>query len=53
MTGITPLVFDKLLADLAPRYERADARRKDRTGPAAAAGPAPGASTPSACATDC
>jgi hypothetical protein len=30
LTGITPLVFDKLLADLTPRYERADARRKDR-----------------------
>src|SRR5206468_8821346 len=29
-TGITPLVFDKLLADLTPRYEQADARRKDR-----------------------
>src|SRR6187431_74676 len=30
LTGITPPVFDKLLADLTPRYERADARRKDR-----------------------
>ena len=30
LTGITPLVFDKLLADLTPRYEQADARRKDR-----------------------
>jgi len=32
LTGITPLVFDKLLADLTPRYEQADARRKDRPG---------------------
>ena len=32
LTGITPLVFDKLLADLAPRYEQADAKRKDRPG---------------------
>src|SRR3982751_6054286 len=30
LTGITPLVFDKLLADLTPRHEQADARRKDR-----------------------
>src|SRR6478736_760999 len=30
LTGITPLVFAKLLADLTPRYEQADARRKDR-----------------------
>src|SRR5262245_34991016 len=30
LTRITPLVFDKLLADLTPRYERADIRRKDR-----------------------
>jgi hypothetical protein len=32
LTGITPLVFDKLLADLTPRYEQADASRKDRPG---------------------
>src|SRR3954462_8149335 len=32
LTGITPLVFDKLLADLTPRSEQADARRKDRPG---------------------
>jgi hypothetical protein len=32
LTGITPLVFDKLLADLTPRYVQADARRKDRPG---------------------
>src|SRR3954471_3706935 len=32
LTGITPPVFDKLLADLTPRYEQADARRKDRPG---------------------
>jgi DDE superfamily endonuclease/Helix-turn-helix of DDE superfamily endonuclease len=30
LTGITPLVFDKLLADLTPRYEEADVKRKDR-----------------------
>ena len=30
LTGITPLVFDKLLADLTPRYDQADARRKSR-----------------------
>jgi hypothetical protein len=30
LTGITPTVFDKLLADLTPRYEQADARRKSR-----------------------
>lgn len=30
LTGITPLVFDKLLADLVPRYDRADAKRKAR-----------------------
>jgi len=32
LTGITPPVFDRLLADLTPRYERADAKRKDRPG---------------------
>src|SRR5579885_2160635 len=32
LTGITPAAFDRLLADLAPRYEQADARRKDRPG---------------------
>jgi hypothetical protein len=32
LTGITPLVFDKLLADLTPRYDQADAKRKDRPG---------------------
>jgi hypothetical protein len=32
LTGITPVVFDRLLADLTPRYEQADARRKDRPG---------------------
>ena len=30
--GITPVVFDQLLADLTPRYEQADAKRKDRPG---------------------
>src|SRR4051794_16804779 len=32
LTGITPLVFDKLLADLTPRYEQADTKRKSRPG---------------------
>src|SRR4051812_25192747 len=32
LTGITPDAFDRLLADLAPRYEQAEARRKDRPG---------------------
>ena len=32
LTGITPGAFDRLLADLAPRYEQAEARRKDRPG---------------------
>ena len=32
LTGITPEVFDRLLAELMPRYEMADARRKDRPG---------------------
>jgi hypothetical protein len=32
LTGITPRVFDKLLADMTPRYEQADARRRDRPG---------------------
>jgi DDE superfamily endonuclease/Helix-turn-helix of DDE superfamily endonuclease len=32
LTGITPAAFDHLLAELQPRYERADARRKDRAG---------------------
>jgi hypothetical protein len=30
LTGITPAAFDRLLADLEPRYQRADARRKHR-----------------------
>jgi DDE superfamily endonuclease/Helix-turn-helix of DDE superfamily endonuclease len=30
LTGITPFVFDQLLADLTPRYEHAEAKRKDR-----------------------
>lgn len=30
LTGITPVVFDQLLADLTPRYEHADAKRKNR-----------------------
>src|SRR3954454_20063897 len=32
LTGITPVVFDQLLSDLTPRYEQADAKRKDRPG---------------------
>ena len=30
LTGITPAAFDRLLADLEPRYAAADARRKSR-----------------------
>jgi Helix-turn-helix of DDE superfamily endonuclease len=32
LTGITPALFDQLLAELTPRYQQADARRKDRPG---------------------
>src|SRR3954467_4452887 len=32
LTGITPDAFDRLLAHLTPRYEQAEARRKDRPG---------------------
>jgi hypothetical protein len=32
LTGITPLVFDQLLADLTPRYEQAEAKSKNRPG---------------------
>ena len=32
LTAITPTVFDTLLADLTPRYELAEAKRKDRPG---------------------
>src|SRR5262245_36779554 len=32
LTGITPAAFDELLAQLAPRYEHAQARRRDRPG---------------------
>jgi hypothetical protein len=32
LTGITPAAFDALLAELAPRYTAAEARRKDRPG---------------------
>jgi hypothetical protein len=32
LTGITPAAFDRLLADLTPRYQQAEARRKDRPG---------------------
>src|SRR3954465_8807060 len=32
LTGITPAAFDRLLADLTPRFEQAEARRKDRPG---------------------
>ena len=30
LTGITPAVFDQLLADLVPRYHQADTKRKSR-----------------------
>ena len=30
LTGITPAVFDRLLADLTPRYEQAEAKHKNR-----------------------
>src|SRR3954464_2707215 len=32
LTGITPAAFDRLLADLTPRHQQAEARRKDRPG---------------------
>ncbi len=32
LTGITPAAFDRLLDQLTPRYEQADARRKNRPG---------------------
>ena len=32
LTGITPVVFDQLLADLTPRHEQAEVKRKDRPG---------------------
>src|SRR6476646_8491213 len=32
LTGITPAAFARLLAELTPRYEHAEARRKDRPG---------------------
>ena len=32
LTGITPVVFDQLLTDLTPRYEQAEAKRRDRPG---------------------
>ena len=32
LTGITPVVFDRLLADLTPRHEQAEVKRKDRPG---------------------
>lgn len=32
LTGITPAAFDRLLADLGPRYAAADAKRKARPG---------------------
>ena len=32
LTGISPDAFDRLLAQLTPRYEQAEARRKDRPG---------------------
>src|SRR5687767_9415760 len=32
LTGITPAAFDRLLADLEPRYAAADTKRKARPG---------------------
>ncbi len=32
LTGITPVVFDQLLADRTPRHEQADAKRKNHPG---------------------
>jgi DDE superfamily endonuclease/Helix-turn-helix of DDE superfamily endonuclease len=32
LTGITPAAFDRLLAELTPRHEQSEARRKDRPG---------------------
>jgi DDE superfamily endonuclease len=32
LTGITPAAFDRLLTDLTPRYQQAEAKRKDRPG---------------------
>jgi DDE superfamily endonuclease/Helix-turn-helix of DDE superfamily endonuclease len=32
LTGVTPAAFDRLPADLTPRHEHAEARRKDRPG---------------------
>jgi DDE superfamily endonuclease/Helix-turn-helix of DDE superfamily endonuclease len=32
LTGITPAAFDRLLDQLTPRYEQAEARRRDRLG---------------------
>src|SRR5215203_4591330 len=32
LTGISPVAFDQLLAQLEPRYQQADARRKGRPG---------------------
>ena len=32
LTGITPVVFDQLLKQLTPRYEEAEAKRKNRPG---------------------
>jgi hypothetical protein len=32
LTGITPAAFDRLLADLTPRHEQAEVRRKNRPG---------------------
>lgn len=32
LTGLTPAAFDRLFADLEPRYAAADARRKARPG---------------------
>lgn len=49
LTGITPAAFDRLLAQLTPRYEQAAAHRKDRPGRRRR----PAASTPSPWPTAC
>ena len=45
LTGITPAVFDGLLAELEPRYRQAEAKRKTRR--PRQRKPGPGPNTPS------
>ncbi len=51
LTGLTPEKFDALLAELAPRYEAAEARRKGR--PGRSASPVRGGSSRSGWGTAC